>query len=55
MARTKGRKGDKTRGNKGRGGNKGIKGIRGKEACLKTDRGTGLIEGTQDFIGGLIY
>jgi hypothetical protein len=48
MAGTRGRGGGEARGIEGIGG-KG-----GKEAYLKTNQGIGLIEGTQDFIAGLI-
>ena len=55
MARTGGRGGGEAGGNEGRGGNEGIEGTGGKEACLETDRGTGLTEGTRDFAGGSIH
>ena len=48
MAGTGGRGGGEVRGIKGTGGR------RDKEACLETDRGTRLIEGTRDFIAGSV-
>ena len=51
MARIKRRGGGKAGDNKDKGDRGGI---RGKEACLKTDRGTRLIEGTRDFATGSI-
>ena len=51
MARTGGRGGGEAGGNEDRGDRGGIG---GKEACLETDRGTRLIEGTRDFAASSI-